>query len=383
MRSRASVTVVAAVALLLGCTSTQDREQTAPAGEESSSSTAEAAAVDPIDTAAVTRELDFTFGGPDPIYPTVMSVLVSQGGELLIERYYDKDGRDSHDIASVTKSVVSTLVGIAVDDGRLTLDQPLRELLPAYASSMSDEVAGLTLEQLLTMTAGLPADPDPLHGGGPLPFTASDDWVGRILEDGPSSAPDDFAYSSASSHLLSAILTEATGLPLLEYAEDELFAPLGIDTRGAITPMLEENSRAYHRAYDRAPIAWSVDPAGLQTGWGYLKLRPREMLRLGQLVLQDGVWNGNTVVSRDWVEDATTNKLDVLDTDGVGYGYQWFTTEAGGRPAALAVGFGGQLIEVVPEQDLVVVTTSEIVVPPVLDGGDLTEAVNEAVFSPR
>ena len=377
MRSRACATVVAAVALLLGCTSTQEREQTAPAGDEASTSTTEARAADPIDPAAVTRELDFLFGGPEPIYPTVMSVLVSQGGELLIERYYDKEGRDSHDIASVTKSFVSTLVGIAVDDGRLTLDQPLRELLPAYADSMSTEVAGLTLEQLLTMTAGLPSDPPP---GGELPFMTSDDWVGQILEDGPSSAPGDFAYSSATSHLLSAVLTEATGLPLLKYAENELFGPLGIDSAGAVSPLLDEKNR---RAYDRAPTAWPVDPKGLHTGWGFLKLRPRDLLRLGELVLHDGKWMGNTVVSKDWVEDATTNKLDMLDPSGLGYGYQWWTAEVGGLPATLAMGFGGQLIEVIPQQDLVMVTTSEIVVPPVLDGFDLAEAVNDALFPPR
>ena len=92
---------------------------------------------------------------------------------------------------------------------------------------------------------------------------------------------------------------------------------------------------------------------------------------------------GNTVVSRDWVEDATTNKLDMLDPSGLGYGYQWWTAEVGGRPATIAMGFGGQLIEVIPEQDLVLVTTSEIVVPPVLDGFDLAEAVNDTLFPPR
>jgi len=308
-----------------------------------------------------------------------MSVLVSQGGELLIERYYDKEGRDSHDIASVTKSLVSTLVGIAVDDGRLTLDQPLRELLPAYADSMSAEVARLTLEQLLTMTAGLPPDPDPPRGIE-LPFMNSDDWVAQILEDGPSSAPGDFAYSSATSHLLSAIVTQATGLPLLEYAENELFGPLGIDSAGAVSPLLDEKNR---RAYERAPTAWPVDPQGLNTGWGYLKLRPRDLLRLGELVLQDGTWKGNTVLSPEWVGDATTNKLDIPTPDGLGYGYHWWTTEVEGLSVAIAQGFGGQLIEVIPQQDLVVITTSEILVPPVLDGFDLAEAVNATLIHPR
>ena len=140
--------------------------------------------------------------------------------------------------------------------------------------------------------------------------------------------------------------------------------------------------KTLRRAYDRAPAAWPVDPAGLQTGFAYLKLRPRDMLRLGQLVLQDGMWKGETVVSRDWVEDATTNKLDVPDSGGLGYGYQWWTAEVDGRPAVFAVGFGGQIIEVVPEQDLVVVTTSKIVVPPVLRDAQLAYVVHNAVFSP-
>ena len=377
MRSQCAVAFVTSSALVLfGCTS-EEPPSDPPGG---TSSTADSTFVgsetlELVDPDRMTRNLDALFGA-DAIYPTVLSVLVSQHGELVVERYYAKGAAGAHDIASVTKSFVGTLVGIAVDDGLLALDQRLDDLLPDYAPAMSTEVGDVTLEQLLTMTAGLPVDP---YATGELSFTSADDWVGQILQDAASGRPvGDFGYSSATSHVLAAVLTEAADRPLLEYAEEQLFAPLGIDTAGIATPLLDERNLSL---YDRAPVAWPVDPHGVQIGWGHLKLRPRDLLRLGELYLDNGEWHGEALVSSEWVADATRNHLDILDVSGYGYGYQWWTSKAGGRPAAVAIGFGGQLIEVVPNHDLVIVATSTIKVPPVLDGGDLQEAINDALFA--
>ena len=388
MRSQCAVGFLTSSALVLfGCTSEETPNDASGVPSSTVGSTsAGSETLELVDPDQMVRNLDDLFGA-DPVYPTVLSVLVSQHGELVVERYYTKDAARAHDIASVTKSVVGTLVGIAVDGGLLALDQKLEDLLPEYAPAMSTEVGEVTLEQLLTMTAGFPVDPDP--GEGDLPFLSGfgrahaardrgDDWVGQILQDAAAGPAGDFGYSSATSHVLAAIMIEAVDRPLLEYAEEKLFAPLGINTAGIATPLLDERNR---RSYDRASVAWPVDPNGVQVGWGHLKLRPRDLLRLGELYLDNGAWQGEAVVSSEWVADATRNHLEILDVSGYGYGYQWWTSEAGGRPAAVALGFGGQVIEVVPDHDLVMVATSTISLPPVLDGGHLQEAINDALFA--
>ena len=138
---------------------------------------------------------------------------------------------DTSNLFSVTKSVVGTLIGIALSDGSLgSIDQPLGELLPAYAADMEPEEAAITLRQLLTMTAGLPEEL-----GRDLPeWMLTDDWVRSILAEPLEQSPGEgFAYSNASSHLLSAVLTEATGMSVLDYARARLFDPLGITSRPA------------------------------------------------------------------------------------------------------------------------------------------------------
>ena len=121
--------------------------------------------------------------------------------------------------------------------------------------------------------------------------------------------------------------------------------------RGIVTPT--ENLAAH----EKAGFAWPVDPQGVNTGWWGLKLQPRDMVKLGQLFLADGLWEGQQVVPADWVDQATTQHVDV--DDKYGYGYQWWTGTADESVAFQAIGYGGQLIEVVPDRHLVVVTTTE------------------------
>jgi CubicO group peptidase (beta-lactamase class C family) len=314
-----------------------------------------------------------------------MSVLVSHGGDLVLERYFQKDAAKAHNIASVTKSVVSTLVGIAVDDGLLSLDDTLGRLLPSYAFSMSADVAGLRLEQLLTMTAGFPDDVS-LNGVGFDPLAP--DWVRDILRRGQTGPVGHFAYSSATSHLLAAILEQVTGRPLAEYAEERLLAPLGVDTSGMTQPVLDPSTvRAYQRdprsflAYQRAPVSWPVDPQGVTIGLGFLKLRPRDLVGFGRLFLDRGRWRGRQVVSAEWVDRATSDQLEVRESDSTfGYGFQWWIGDLGGAPAAIAMGLGGQLVVVAPQLDLVVVATSRITEPPALAPDDLLGLLDDSLL---
>jgi CubicO group peptidase (beta-lactamase class C family) len=161
------------------------------------------------------------------------------------------------------------------------------------------------------------------------------------------------------SHLLAAVLTEATGQPLLAYAREKLFDPLEIDTRPAFQPILEPGRPDPVRAYDRAGFTWPRDPQGIHVGYGYIKMTAEDMVKLGNLYLDQGRWEGEQVVPSAWIRDATTAAVSSAGGfGGTGYGYQWWITTAGDHRGFAAIGFGGQIIEVVPDLRLVVVAST-------------------------
>jgi len=282
----------------------------------------------------------------------VRAVLVLVDGRPVLERYRGGPPEDSHDTFSVGKSIVSTLVGIAIAEGKLRgVDVTLGEALPQYRSVMRPEVARATLRQLLTMTAGLRADP---LSGEPLASTLHGNWVSDILQHGFDHEPGTWAYSSITSHLLAAVLVRATGMRLIDYARARLFDPLGITTRPAAQPRLDP---AGARAYDAARFAWPVDPQGINTGHAHIKLTARDLATFGVLMLAKGVWKGRQLVPQDWVTEATRAHVDAYA--GNRYGYQWWIPNVEGHSAFAAVGFGGQLVEVVPDLRLVVVGVTE------------------------
>ena len=320
-----------------------------PGGQQTSSS--------PEQVAAVFDELvegDITAG----VYEDLRAVLVLVGGRPLVERYYDSSAEATSNVASVTKSVMSILVGIALDEGDLgSVDQTLSELLREYAAIMAPDVAGITLEQVLTMTAGLPEDP---RAPATTPHYLTEDWVAAILSGGLEQPPGrGFAYASAGSHLLSAILVEATGQSVLDYARDKLFNPLGISTDPAAEPLaVEENLPVY----EAASFAWPVDPQGVHLGDAYLKISAPDMAKIGQLMLAGGRWDEKQIVPAQWVTESTRAHVSTggYGLGGDDYGYHWWVTTADGHDAFAAAGFGGQLIEVVPDLDLVVVVSCTI-----------------------
>jgi CubicO group peptidase (beta-lactamase class C family) len=291
-------------------------------------------------------------------YPTLRSVLVVRHGRLVVERYYHGATPASYfNVFSVTKSVTSALVGIALGDRELAgLDQPAGRLLARHLPPRPDpRIRAITLEHLLTMTAGLPPDTAPETPPG---WVRAGDWVGYLLRQRPATRPGTrFAYSSASSHLLSAIVADATGQTTLRYARDRLFAPLGIASDPAFEPEFAPRNAA---AYERAGFAWPTDPKGYHLGYGFLKLTARDMAKLGYLYLKGGAWEGGQVVPADYVRASTRRQVPTgrAADPGEGYGYQWWTMTERGHPAFAAIGLGGQLIEVVPDLDLVVVMTS-------------------------
>jgi CubicO group peptidase (beta-lactamase class C family) len=290
-------------------------------------------------------------------FDQVRAIVAATDDRIVFEQYYGTDQDAYRGVQSVTKSVVSTLVGIALSEGLIgSLDDTLTQLLPSYADVMSPAVAGTTLRQLLTMTAGFPGGGE---AAGPA-FIRSEDWVREILRN-PESPPEErFLYSNGTSHLLAALLEEATGTSALDFARSRLFGPLGIDTRPAFRRVVAQERQAEDlAAYESAGFAWPVDPQGVSTGWWGIKLRPRDMVKLGQLFLAGGRWRGQQVVPADWVDQATTQQV-AADELGDGYGYQWWTATVDGDEAFRAMGYGGQLIQVLPDRNLVVVTATEV-----------------------
>jgi CubicO group peptidase (beta-lactamase class C family) len=326
----------------------------APAPDDSTgpARSASAASSRPVVPAEVEKSIqEFLAVGDGGAFEQVRAILVMVDGRPVFERYYHSSAATTGNVFSVTKSVMSMLIGIAIDERKLRgVDQTLAELLPAYATTMPPAVKAVTLRQVLTMTAGLPPDPSGLPA-----FVGSDDWVVTILREGTQQpAGQGFAYSSAGSHLLSAILRQATGRSTLDYARAKLFTPLGISTVPAAEPVAREESQA---AYNQARFAWPTDPQGNHVGFSFLKLTARDMGKLGQLWLNKGRWRDRQLVSAGWVTESTTSHVDTQSTPEQ-YGYQWWVTTADGHRAYAAVGYGGQLIEVVPDLDLVAVVAS-------------------------
>ena len=240
------------------------------------------------------------------IHRRLRSILVSLGDQVVVEQY-----RGGHaatqtlEIQSITKSVIATLVGMAVDEGRLPgVDQTLVQLLPEYADAMAASTKAVTLRQILTMTGGLSTDDATIPPGT--------DWVRHSLRSTPTNPPiGQFGYSNADSHVLAAILRTATGQSPLEYARSHLFEPLHISS--AQTSQLlarPEDSAAYNSA---TGFVWLADPNGLHLGpWG-LKLTGRDLLSLGQLWRKEGRLAGRQLVSSEWLRDATREQVGTGD----------------------------------------------------------------------
>jgi CubicO group peptidase (beta-lactamase class C family) len=275
----------------------------------------------------------------------VDSVLVVKDGYLVMDEYFEPFAKgERHKIYSCTKSVVSTLIGIAIEEGNIeSVDQHVLDFfsdrMPANMSAWKE---GLTLEDLLTMTAGLDARDSWLYEWWGLDrMYESPDALQYVLDLEVIEEPGTrFEYTNGVSHLLSCIINETTGKSSLEYATETLFGPLGFDE-----------------------VEWKNDSLGRNWGYSTLYLTPHDMAKFGYLFLNNGTWDGEQIVPESWVHDATRKHVDAPLWPG--YGYQWWIDDWGHY---LGLGYRGQLIYVVPVDNLVVVFTgSDPDNPPYVD----------------
>jgi uncharacterized protein (TIGR03437 family) len=269
--------------------------------------------------------------------PNRYSFLVIRNGYLVWEEYYHGMSRDGYaDVMSVSKSVLSILIGQALDTGKIeSLDRMLTDYFPEYVSSSTDVRKRLiTLRHMLTMTAGFQWD----EVATGKDWVASKDWYKFVIDLPMAANPGDvFDYDTGLSHLLAGVLSRASGQSALSFGVQNLFQPLGI-----------RNFR------------WDTDPRGNYVGGFHMYFTSRDLAKFGYLALRNGFWENRQLVSRSWIEDATSIHVSYASDVTIGdYGYHWWVRPQWGYTAYMASGFGGQYVFVVPGLDLIMVSTAD------------------------
>ena len=272
--------------------------------------------------------------------PQVRSLVVDHAGRTLIE--FHRTGLsadDAHPVRSITKSITATLVGIALGQGLLPgLDLPAHALLPELAeqAGAGTQATAVTLSQLLTMTAGFRWDDGAFHRAR---WLMQPDQVQAAVQR-PVVRPHGalFNYDTPSTHLLSAVLARHAGGSTERFAQCVLFEPLGI-----------------------TGYRWDSDSQGNVAGGHGLQLRTGDLVKLGRLYLQRGRWNAQQILPESFVELSTTRRVSTGNSGAdSGYGYLWWVRKTpDGRHAFAALGYGGQILYVVPSLHLVVAMASE------------------------
>jgi len=294
--------------------------------------------------------------------PRLHSLLISHRGELIFERYYNGSRRDRPaNIKSASKSIISALVGAAIDRGHIPgVNTPIVRYFPELAKDPDARKRDITVEHLLMMRPGLEGTSGRNYG----PWVTSRNWVRHALARPMFAAPgEEMEYSTGNTHLLSAILTKATGRSTWQFANEVLARPLGFTLP-----------------------QWPRDPQGIYFGGNDMLMTPRQMLAFGELYLSEGRWavpagrgtrpTYEQILRQEWVERScegrTRTRRPGNPAFGPGrgfdpmrdrrYGYGWWVHEIRDVEACFAWGYGGQYIFVMPELDLVMVTTSSPVV---------------------
>jgi len=282
-----------------------------------------------MDSELLAEAIDYIIAGDMDIH----SLLIIRNGYIVTEAYFAPYTRDSlHDVASITKSISSTLIGIAIDQGIIGgVDSTVGDYIP----TVSPDLAGLTVEDLLTMRTGLN-----LYQANMQLFEmlSSPDWQAYIASLGvnSSSTGSVFDYNSFGPYLCSSMLNSALQTDSLTFADHYLFAPLGIKE-----------------------YVFSCDPQnGALLGFGELRIHPHDLAKIGYLFLNGGRWDGEQIVSSQWVNEATAQKVMIwqdMRPGIIGYGYSWWID---GQGSYSGRGSDNQRLEVFPKYNLIVLTNS-------------------------
>ncbi|MCG8374590.1 MAG: beta-lactamase family protein [Balneolales bacterium] len=267
---------------------------------------------------------------------SLRSLLIQQHGELLNEEYFNgRSPNRAFNIKSASKSIIGLLVGIAVKEGFIpSVEEPIVTYFPEYFEDNPDpKKEAITVRNLLSMQAGLRSTSSGNYGA----WVTSRNWVEYALDqDFVSNIDGRMVYSTGTSHLLSVIVTKATGMSTKAFAEQYLFDPLEIEVGG-----------------------WDRDPQGYYMGGNNVAMKPSDMLKIGQMLIDDGVWEGKQIISKEWITDSFKT-YTYSNYNPYGYGYQWWNKATSGYTTFFAWGHGGQYIMMIPELDAVVVMSSSV-----------------------
>ncbi len=267
--------------------------------------------------------------------PRLHSLLISHQGSRIYEQYFaGRDAGQPANLKSASKSIISALVGLALQNGHIKdINQPIVDFFPEYiGTEVEDTVRGITIRNLLTMQGGLASTSGSNYGS----WVASRNWVDAALKSPMVADPGTaMIYSTGTTHLLSAIVTRASGMNTKEFAQRYLADPMG-----------------FRMAY------WSRDPQGVYFGGNDMEITPRQMLDIGEMYLNGGVHDGKRILSEQWVRDSHQPHAESPRGEGRHYGYGWWLRDMADLQVPLAWGYGGQFIFVVKEYDLVIVITS-------------------------
>ena len=267
--------------------------------------------------------------------PRLHSLLISWKGDLLVEQYFNNSRPTGlANLKSASKSVMSALVGIALERGILeNVRQPIGGFFPdLLAGEANTPKRAITIEDLLTMRSGLETTSNRNYGA----WVLSSNWVRHALNQPLIRTPGTrMDYSTGNTHLLSAILTRVTGTSTWQFARDFLAEPMGFSL-----------------------AEWPRDPQGVYFGGNDMTMTPRQMMIFGQMYLNGGRANGRQVVPEQWVEASFVARTPSPRERGRFYGYGWWIRQMASHATFYAWGYGGQFIFLVPDLELVVVTTS-------------------------
>jgi CubicO group peptidase (beta-lactamase class C family) len=321
--SRSAAAVAVIVVCAAGCGS--HRASTVRAGFRWRVSTPAAQGMNP----AVLRRADALIRLRSP---SLVAVLVVRHGRIVFERYGNSYSRSAPlDLFSITKSVTSAALGIAIADGKIRgVDEPLESFFPVELAPPADKrVRLVTLRELLTMTSGFPGDPPSLAPAAPSFSLAARPLQALLAR--PLGPRGRFAFDSGSSQLVADAIARAEEMPMAQLVRERIFRPLGIVDDGS----------------------WPKDADAFTWGYSGLRLTARDLAKLGYLYLHGGRWNGRRILPASWVRVSTSRH--VRTPSFAGYGYFWWRVRIANADAFAAFGDGGQALVVVPGRDLVVV----------------------------
>jgi CubicO group peptidase (beta-lactamase class C family) len=268
----------------------------------------------------------------------VHSILIVRNGYIVSEKYFSGyDKSRPNNIKSVSKSFLSAMIGIAVREGYIeNLDQKMMDFFPEHSENVADpKKFDITIKDLLQMRAGFERDENSY-----TKFVNSSNWIETIINSPLINHPgNQFAYTTGGTHLLCAILSKATGKTALDFGNEYLFNPLQISIKD-----------------------WEQDPQGYYFGGNNMLFTSRDMARFGLLYLENGTLNNIEIVPSHWINESWNDHLNSSSTWGslsdIGYGYLWWMGKINNYSVKLAIGHGGQYIVIVPQLNLIIVSTS-------------------------